>query len=358
VAPGSATVAATLVCAALMLSAPLVVRALHFLVDRIFLDRPDYEVAGRRFEEMVRHTHDQEQLFHTAVRTVRSTLRLDARLVPASVDAGSSTRALASVSIEKANRPCCRLEVSGGHRARTLMQQEFEFLNRIGTQVSRRLDALHFEQEQRAQHLREERLRRLLTEAELKALRTQVDPHFLFNTLNTVADLISSNPLQAEEMVERLAECFRYALSRHSRDLSTLDDELEFARHYLGIEQVRFGQRLRIQLSRGDARGTELIPSLLLQPLLENAIRHGLAPLRAGGCISVVAKLEGEYLRLQIDDDGAGLRADFGERLGVGLRNVQERLQTLYAEAGKFVIGSRPGEPGTTVTILVPLHGN
>ena len=121
---------------------------------------------------------------------------------------------------------------------------------------------MRFEQQQRAQHLREERLSRLLTEAELKALRTQVDPHFLFNTLNTIADLISTNPRQAEEMIQRLAECFRYALSRHSRDLSTLDDELEFARHYLGIEQVRFGDRLRVSLSRGDAR-RKRVPAFL-----------------------------------------------------------------------------------------------
>jgi two-component system LytT family sensor kinase len=198
----------------------------------------------------------------------------------------------------------------------------------------------------------------LLTEAELKALRTQVDPHFLFNTLNTIADLISSNPLQAEGMTERLAECFRYALSRHSRDLSTLDDELEFARHYLEIEQVRFGDRLRVELSRGDARGNEPVPSLLLQPLLENAIRHGLAPIREGGSISVTAKREGEYLRLQVSDDGVGLRPDFGARLGVGLQNVQERLHTLYPQAAKFTIASRVGERGTCVTILVPLHGN
>ena len=133
------------------------------------------------------------------------------------------------------------------------MQQELAFLDSVGTQLEHRLDALHFEQEQRALLLREERLKRLLTEAELKALRTQVDPHFLFNTLNTIADLISTNPEQAERMTERLAECFRYALAKHSRDLSTLDEELDFARHYLEIEQVRFGDRLRVQLSRGDA---------------------------------------------------------------------------------------------------------
>ena len=357
-ASAMAVVTSTLACATLLLSAPLLIRALNFFVDRIFLDRPDYGVAARAFEESVRRIYDEEQVFDSALHTVRSTLRLDARFVPVSTDAASATRALASIPIEKANIPCHRLEVSASHQARTLMSQEFGFLNAVATQVSRRLDAIHFENEQRAHHLREERLKRLLTEAELKALRTQVDPHFLFNTLNTIADLVSSNPQQAEGMIERLAECFRYALTRHSRDLSTLDDELEFARHYLEIERVRFGERLRVELSRGDARGTEAVPSLLLQPLLENAIRHGLSPMREGGRISVVAKLEGDFLRLQIDDDGVGLRPDFGERLGVGLQNVKERLHTLYSQAASLAIGSRPGERGTSVTILVPLHGN
>ena len=358
VPPGLAMVASTLGCASLMLSAPFLIRALDFLVDRICLDRTDYMVAAKVFEDSVRRIYDQERLFDTALHTVRSTLRLNSQFVPAGADAAASMRALASISIEKANRPCHRLEVSASHHARTLMQQEFGFLNAIGTHVSHRLDAIHFEQEQRALHMREERLKRLLTEAELKALRTQVDPHFLFNTLNTIADLVGSNPLQAETMIERLAECFRYALSRHSRELSTLDDELEFARHYLEIEQVRFGDRLRVQLSRGDARGNESMPSLLLQPLLENAIRHGLSPIREGGCISVIAKREGEYLRLQVDDDGVGLRPDFSERSGVGLQNVKERLHVRYSHAASLVIGNRPGKRGTSVTILVPLHGD
>jgi two-component system, LytTR family, sensor kinase len=235
------------------------------------------------------------------------------------------------------------------------MQRERDFVKSVRLQLEHRLDAMHFEAEQRALLLREERLKRLLTEAELKALRTQVDPHFLFNTLNTIADLISSNPEKAERMTERLAECFRYALAKHSRDLSTLDEELDFARHYLEIEQVRFGDRLRVQLSRGDATGSEAIPSLLLQPLLENAIRHGLAPVREGGCVSVHAHREGERLHLRVEDDGVGLRADV--RHGVGLRNVQDRLRTMYAHAAEFLIGERPGG-GTLITIVIPLHAH
>jgi two-component system LytT family sensor kinase len=206
--------------------------------------------------------------------------------------------------------------------------------------------------------VREERLRRLLTEAELKALRTKVDPHFLFNTLNAIADLISTNPAQAERMTERLAECFRYALATHSREFATLDEELNFARHYLDIEQVRFGDRLSIRLSRGDAAGNEAIPSLLLQPLLENAIRHGLAPMREGGRVSVSAHREGERLRLSVEDDGVGLSAGFASRAGIGLRNVQDRLHTLYGNTAEFIIGARSGGRGTSVTLVIPLHAH
>jgi two-component system LytT family sensor kinase len=254
--------------------------------------------------------------------------------------------------------PADKLTITTTHEARTLMQPELAFLDSVRTQLEHRLDAMRFEAEQRAVLLREERLRRLLTEAELKALRTQVDPHFLFNTLNTIADLISANPAQAERMTERLAECFRYALATFSRDFSTLDEELNFARHYLDIEQVRFGERLQVQLSRGDATGNEAIPSLLLQPLLENAIRHGLAPVREGGRVSVSVRREGERLRLIVEDDGVGLSPGFAARAGIGLRNVQDRLQTLYGQTAEFIIAERKGGRGTSVTLVIPLHAH
>ncbi len=357
VSPGLPMVVSTLACATLILGAPWLIRALTWLVDRVMLKRADYAVAARQLDESIRAIHDPRQLFEVAACAVRSAMHVDAHFVPADGGAAPSPPLLASIPIETTGAPRYRLEVSASHHARTLMSQEFEFLNTIGIQVSRRLDFLHFEAEQRALHLREERLRRLLTEAELKALRTQVDPHFLFNTLNTIADLIGSDPDTAEKMTVRLAECFRYALSRHARDLSTLDDELEFARHYLDIEQVRFGDRLRVHLSRGDASGRELVPSLLLQPLLENAIRHGLAPVREGGSISVTARRAGENLELQVDDDGLGLKPEFGERLGVGLQNVKERLAALYSQAATFSIRRRD-DRGTSVTIQVPAHEN
>lgn len=329
--PGMTMLVMTLGTAALMLATPLIIGSLDALVDRTILDRPHYAQAGELLDQSFRRAVEPDQLVDVALQSVRTTLRVDARWVDN------------------------RIEITTSHQARTLMQQELSFLESVRTQLGHRLEAMRFEHEQRALHLREERLKRLLTEAELKALRTQVDPHFLFNTLNTIADLISANPQQAERMTERLAECFRYALANHSRALSTLDEELGFARQYLEIEQVRFGDRLRVQLSRGDALGSEPIPSLLLQPLLENAIRHGLAPLREGGCVSVQAHREGEQLHLSIEDDGVGLRADL--HTGVGLKNVQERLRTLYAHAAEFLIGERPGG-GTLIKIVIPLYAH
>ena len=333
VAPGMALLVTTLATSALMLATPTLIRGLERLVDETILGRPHYAQASQALEQSFRRATTPEQLVDAALESVRATLRVDARWI------------------------ADRIETATTHQARTLMQQELAFLDSVRTELTHRLEAMRFEDEQRALHLREERLKRLLTEAELKALRTQVDPHFLFNTLNTIADLISRNPQQAERMTERLAECFRYALAKHSRALSTLDEELGFARQYLEIEQVRFGDRLRVQLSRGDARGDEAMPSLLLQPLLENAIRHGLSPVREGGCVSVQAHREGERLHLRIEDDGVGLRPGFADHAGIGLRNVQDRLRTLYAQAAEFLIGARPGGRGTAVTIVIPLAG-
>jgi two-component sensor histidine kinase len=330
-APGLPLLVTVLALAVMMWVTPLLIRALAMLVDGSILHRPDYVLASRALDESFRRAADPAQLVEAALSAVRSTLHVDAHWA-------ESTR---------------QLDIAVSHQARTLLQPELAFLESVGTQLSHRLEAMRLETEQRAMLLREERLKRLLTEAELKALRTQVDPHFLFNTLNTIADLIDTNPQQAERMTERLAECFRYALAKHSRNLSTLDEELAFARHYLEIEQVRFGDRLRVQLSRGDALGSEAVPSLLLQPLLENAIRHGLAPVREGGCVRVSAHLEGERLRLAIEDDGVGMRP--GARPGVGLENVQQRLRALYAQAAEFLIGARPDGRGTLVTIAIPL---
>jgi two-component system LytT family sensor kinase len=239
---------------------------------------------------------------------------------------------------------------------RSLMREELEFLAAIAGEVGYRLESLSFEAERREAQARELQLQRSLIEAELKALRAQVDPHFLFNTLNTIADLTTRNPEQAEAMTERLAECFRYTLSRQDQMLSTLDEELQFVQRYLDIERIRFGDRLSVHVNGEEGVRQERVPSLILQPLVENAVRHGLATKPGGGTLRVTANDDGEYLCLTVSDDGIGMAARATQRRGIGLTNVRERLRALYRERAEMSIGAGEAGLGTSITLRVPKH--
>ncbi len=138
--------------------------------------------------------------------------------------------------------------------------------------------------------LAQERLLQLKTRAELDALRAKVQPHFLFNTLNSIASLIAIDPAKAEEMVERLSELFRYALDAKQEQMSSLEQELAVVRDYLEIEKVRLGERLVYSMQIDAATAQTAVPSLLLQPLVENCIRHGIGPLAAGGRVEIVCR--------------------------------------------------------------------
>lgn len=202
---------------------------------------------------------------------------------------------------------------------------------------------------------RERELHDLAVSAQLAALRAQVNPHFLFNSLNSIAQLISSDPEKAETCVERLAEIFRYMLKRSDKEFVSLSDELEFAEAYLDIEKARFGDDLRVT-ERIDARARNaLLPGLILQPLVENAVKHGISPKIGGGEVRIEAGLEDGDLRLSISDTGVGIRSrDTLYDRGVGLRSVRDRLVRLYGPRYAPTISSTDGE-GTRVTVRVPL---
>jgi two-component system, LytTR family, sensor kinase len=197
-----------------------------------------------------------------------------------------------------------------------------------------------------------------LTSAKLQALRMQINPHFLFNTLNSIATLVYVNPRAADEMLGDLSELLRRSLDSMEEQEIPLAQELEFIGAYLSIEQKRFGERLRVEQTVPDELMKALVPALILQPLVENAIRHGIEPWRGPGLISIQAKQEGKHLHLIVQDNGRGLPgADLNTpvRRGIGLANTQARLQGLYGQDQRFSFGL--AEPqGCRVDMYLPFH--
>ncbi|HWH50638.1 MAG TPA: histidine kinase [Gemmatimonadaceae bacterium] len=212
----------------------------------------------------------------------------------------------------------------------------------------------------REQDARLARADALRMRAELAALRGQLNPHFLFNTLHTLTALVRRDPDTAEHALERFGDMLRYVLDvkRSAREDVTLGDELEFLRNYLALEQLRFGDRLRV-VERIDPDALDCaLPSLTMQPLVENAIKYGVAPRAGGGTITIGAACaaEGVVLALDVVDDGPGARPDaLDAASGVGLRAVRQRLDTRYPAQSTFSVITAPGQ-GFAVHLTLPAH--
>jgi len=194
-----------------------------------------------------------------------------------------------------------------------------------------------------------------LNEARLRALQAQLQPHFLFNALNGIATLLRRDPAKAEEMLLSLSELLRIALSSSHRHEIPLREEMDFLGRYLAIQRMRFGDRLQVSEEIEAAAMDCLVPALLLQPLVENAIRHGLEPSGEPGKLRIAASRNGEWLKLTVEDNGVGLAPGEVDRAGVGLANVRERLAALQGSAQEFSITEGP-EGGVVVSIRLPVR--
>ena len=236
-----------------------------------------------------------------------------------------------------------------------LVLHDLNFLRMVAAQAGNRFDTLRREQEAIERESREALLQQQVTEAELRALRAQIHPHFLFNSLNTIADLVVRDPVKAETMTLRLARAFRHVLKNASRSLTSVREEMEFLRTYLAIEEVRFSDRLTVEFDIDAEVEGDAVPSLILQPLVENAMKHGLGPKPGPGTLRIAAHAEGPMLRLQVEDDGMGLgsAAASASSNGLGVANVANRLQTLYQNQASVMLEAREGG-GTCATILLP----
>jgi two-component system LytT family sensor kinase len=204
-----------------------------------------------------------------------------------------------------------------------------------------------------------EEQKRLLLEARLDALQRQINPHFLFNTLNSIASLVRFRPEQARELIVKLANILRKMLQEHDAFVP-FRDELATTQDYLSIEVARFGAEKLMVAKEIDPSTLEVpVPSMLLQPLVENSIKHGLEPRIAGGTVTLRSRLEQGRLIIEVEDDGVGIApgrthtSGVLHGTGIGMRNVRERLEVLYGGAALFDVTSRPGR-GTKVTLAFP----
>jgi two-component system, LytTR family, sensor kinase len=206
--------------------------------------------------------------------------------------------------------------------------------------------------------------KQLVLEARLDALQRQINPHFLFNTLNSIASLIRFRPEMARDMIVQLGNILRALLKDHDSYVP-FREELTFADDYLGIEVVRFGaEKLRVVKEIDDRTLEVLVPCMMLQPLIENSIKHGLEPRLQGGTITLRSRVRDATMIVEVEDDGVGMADDRSRDIGyssrgngIGMRNVRERLEMLYGNGARFEVISRPGR-GTRVTLEIPMAPN
>jgi signal transduction histidine kinase len=203
----------------------------------------------------------------------------------------------------------------------------------------------------------EAQLHEQAAKAELAALQARINPHFFFNTLNTISALLAEDPAKADDVLQTLADLFRYTFKAAHAGTVPLSEELDFVDKYLAVEKARFGERLRVRWSIDDAARGVRVPGLILQPLVENAVGHGIAPVPGGGTVRIGARVERDRLVVEVEDDGAGLRGEATAliREDHGLGNVRRRVATATDGEGSLELTTAPSGRGALARLVLPV---
>src|ERR1700722_6111026 len=325
----------SLALAPFWLIAPWAYRRIEGAIDRGWLRRkyslPD---AEQRFVRDVQLASTEDDLRLRAAASLREIFR-----APASIslhESPPSSTGLTSGCVRVESRPDGMPFLSDDHR----------LLQSLSRTLSVVLENVRFRE--RAHHLEW-----LASRAELKALRAQMNPHFLFNALNAIAGLIVDQPRLADETIEQLAHVLRYTLRQSENEWGRLDEEIEFVTAYLRVEQARFGERLQVEFCVDSAAASVHVPAMTIQPLVENAIKHGVSTLIGAGKVSVKVALEGDLLCAEVSDNGPGFPPGFSIGSGAhGLRNVADRLAGYYGSYAQ--LSWKNGSEGTSVSLKIP----
>jgi anti-sigma regulatory factor (Ser/Thr protein kinase) len=341
---------------------PLIRRAVVWFVDRVVLSRGD---AREMLDELARAIE--------ACDTTEAVLDCACTALVPSLGAASVTwQVRSSAALETGaatvwttEEPQYVVRVGALAGGRRLLSGDVTLIERATVLVARRIDALRLTEERYERMLREQEITALATEAELRALRAQVNPHFLFNTLTTLGHLIQHAPPRALTTLMRLTTLLRGVL-RSDGELTTLGRERELIRCYLDIERERFEERLTTEIDIPDEASTIPVPALIVQPLVENAIKHGIARARYGGQVHVSARIEpsasGPELHITVINTGAAPDADRGdepsaESNGVGLQLVERRLRACYGETASVSLRRDEAAGVTIAELRLPAAG-
>jgi signal transduction histidine kinase len=384
-----------LVWAGTVLVFPLLRRANIWFVDTIVLRRPNYRALSATIARREQTHHDipsvleevcallapavsadcvtwrewrpelhdvhREPLAASVVRGHEAAALAESTAAPESEFGATALETTAVVTVPTSEPPQYVLVIGKLRGGRRFFSDDLAALESVAVVVARRIDAIRLAGERYDRELRERDIAKLATEAELRALRAQINPHFLFNALTTIGYLIQTAPGRALHTLMRLTALLR-AVLRSEGEYTTVGRELDVIEAYLDIERARFEQRLRVSIEvPAPLRGIP-IPPLVLQPLVENAVKHGIANKQIGGEVAIRATVEQrgddtQYLVLSVRDTGAGttpsaIRA--GRRSGVGLDNVERRLSCLYGPAASLSVRTALDE-GTIVELTLPL---
>jgi two-component system LytT family sensor kinase len=280
---------------------------------------------------------------------VRVPVRRDGRIAPALLHLGVGLLAVVL-------RQLVLLQVGTGHveagqLARILMQQTMVVILLLAAGYGL-VAFVDFRQRQ----LNEARLAAQLAQTELAVLKEQVNPHFLFNTLHSISTLVHSDPDAAEWMIAALSDMLRASLLHSGVQEVPLSRELELLAPYLDIQRKRFGHRLTVDLAIGAETSSAIVPHLMLQPLVENAIRHGIEDSAGGGSVTVRTRVDEGRLVLSVQDTGPGMGRSTRRGTGTSLANLRKRLEHLYGSDQSLTLGSAPQGTGALVTVSVPFR--
>jgi two-component system LytT family sensor kinase len=314
-------------------------RGAAWIVDRVILHRADYARVRDDIARRVAEAGDPDAVMRVLAEALRGPLAAEAIRVVGGTDG--------DVAIPTSDEPRYALllgPLSGGRR---LLSDELEMLDAVALMAARRIDALRLARER-------EEMTKLTTQAELRALRAQVNPHFLFNALNTIGYLIQTAPARAHATLMKLTSLLRGVL-RSGEMAIALGDEIDLVAAYLDIERARFEERLQVEIDVPDALRRVRVPALIVQPLVENAIKHGIANSRGGGSVVVRIRAEREHLVIAVRNTGlptSELEIAHGRRRGVGLANLDARLRHLYGDAARLALTATPNE--TCAEIVLP----